>query len=66
MMRNTLYIYPIRTFLIQIALQYLLSVIKDQYPSISADQVIDSLYETTIGLCRNAADDYGLKRLTFN
>ncbi len=48
------------------SLQYLLSVIKDQYPSISADQVIDSLHETTIYFAGNTADDYGLKRLTFN
>ncbi|MBL0101077.1 MAG: hypothetical protein IPP49_14450 [Saprospiraceae bacterium] len=48
------------------SLVYNISVIKDQYPSVTAEKIVDSLDRTLIYFLGNAADDYGLQSLSFN
>ncbi len=48
------------------SLTYRLSVVKDQFPSISADKYTDSLDQNLVYFIGNAADDYGLQTLSFN
>ncbi len=48
------------------SLVYSISVIKDQYPSIAAEKIIDSLDNTLVYFIGTAADDYGLNSLSFN
>lgn len=48
------------------SISYTITVLKDQYPSISVEQFIDSLDLSTIYFVGNASDDYGLTSLTFN
>ncbi len=45
---------------------YNISVIKDQYPGITAEKIIDSLDNTLLYFIGNASDDYGLTSLSFN
>lgn len=48
------------------SLTYNISVIKDQYPSISVEKLQDSLDKTLVYFIGAASDDYGLGHLTFN
>jgi hypothetical protein len=48
------------------SLVYSISVIKDNYPSIAAEKIVDSLDNTLIYFIGNASDDYGLTSLSFN
>lgn len=48
------------------SLVYSISVIKDQYPSITAEKIVDSLDNSLIYFIGNASDDYGLNSLSFN
>ena len=48
------------------SLVYSISVTKDQFPSISAEKIVDSLDNTLIYFLGSAADDYGLNTLSFN
>lgn len=48
------------------SLVYSISVIKDQYPSINAEKIVDSLDHTLVYFIGNASDDYGLNSLSFN
>ncbi len=48
------------------SLVYSISVIKDNYPAISAEKIVDSLDNTLIYFIGNASDDYGLNSLSFN
>ncbi|MEZ4910189.1 MAG: DUF4175 family protein [Saprospiraceae bacterium] len=48
------------------SLHYTIAVVKDQYPTIAAEQIIDSTNKTSIYFVGNASDDYGIKSLTFN
>lgn len=48
------------------SISYTITVLKDQYPTISVEQFIDSLDLSTIYFVGNASDDYGLSSLTFN
>lgn len=45
---------------------YSISVIKDQYPTISVEQIVDSLNNNLIYFVGTASDDYGLNTLSFN
>lgn len=45
---------------------YNISVIKDQYPSITAEKIVDSLDNSLIYFVGRASDDYGLNSLSFN
>lgn len=45
---------------------YAITVIKDQYPGISAEKIVDSLDNTLIYFIGRASDDYGINALTFN
>lgn len=48
------------------SLVYNISVIKDQYPTISSEKIVDSLDKSLIYFIGNASDDYGLNTLSFN
>jgi len=48
------------------SLVYQISVIKDQFPTVSADKIVDSLDNSLIYFLGSAADDYGLTSLSFN
>ncbi|MBK9254554.1 MAG: DUF4175 domain-containing protein [Saprospiraceae bacterium] len=48
------------------SLLYSINVIKDQFPSINAEKIIDSLDNTLVYFIGNASDDYGLNTLAFN
>jgi len=48
------------------SISYSISVIPDQYPTISAERFQDSLYEKLLFFVGEAADDYGLLNLSFN
>ncbi len=48
------------------SLSYNVSVIKDQFPSISVERLQDSLDKTLVYFVGNASDDYGLGNLSFN
>lgn len=48
------------------SVMYSISVVPDQYPSIEAEEQVDSLSSKRIYFRGNIEDDYGLKRLTFN
>ena len=48
------------------SVSYSLNVIKDQYPTISVEQFVDSLEKSIIFFVGNASDDFGLNSLTFN
>lgn len=48
------------------SLLYNINVIKDQYPSITAEKITDSTDVTLIYFIGNASDDYGLNNLSFN
>jgi hypothetical protein len=48
------------------SLLYNISVNKDQYPSISVDQIQDSTQASTVLFVGNVSDDYGISNLTFN
>jgi hypothetical protein len=48
------------------SLLYNISVTKDQYPSITVDQIQDSLQMSTVLFVGNVNDDYGISNLTFN
>ncbi|MBK8516387.1 MAG: DUF4175 domain-containing protein [Saprospiraceae bacterium] len=48
------------------SLVYNISVIKDQYPTITSEKIIDSLDRTLVYFIGNASDDYGLNSLSFN
>lgn len=48
------------------SLVYSISVIKDQYPSVTAEKIVDSLDNSLIYFIGNASDDYGLQSLSFN
>lgn len=48
------------------SLLYNINIIKDQYPSITAEKITDSLDQNLIYFIGNASDDYGLNTLSFN
>lgn len=48
------------------SLLYNINVIKDQYPAIVVDQLIDSLDRSAILFVGNVSDDYGISSLVFN
>ena len=48
------------------SLGYSLNVIKDQYPTISVEEFIDSTEKSMKYFVGRAGDDYGLSQLTFN
>ena len=48
------------------SVSYTLNVIKDEYPTISVEEIKDSLEKTIIYFVGQASDDYGLSNLTFN
>ncbi len=48
------------------SLSYTVSVIPDNYPTISIEQVRDSIYDKKIYFTGLIKDDYGFSRLTFN
>jgi hypothetical protein len=48
------------------SLVYNISVIKDQYPTIVSEKIVDSLDNTLVYFIGNASDDYGLNTLSFN
>ncbi|MBK7635119.1 MAG: hypothetical protein IPJ13_13230 [Saprospiraceae bacterium] len=48
------------------SLVYNISVIKDQYPTISSEKIVDSLDNSLVYFIGNASDDYGLNTLSFN
>jgi hypothetical protein len=48
------------------SLAYTISVIPDNYPTISVQQVRDSIYDKKIYFTGLIKDDYGFSRLTFN
>lgn len=48
------------------SLVYSIGVIKDQFPTISAEKFMDSTQNNMIFFIGNAADDYGLNSLSFN
>jgi hypothetical protein len=48
------------------SLLYNINVIKDQYPAIVVDQLIDSLDKSAILFVGNVSDDYGISSLVFN
>ena len=45
---------------------YSINVIKDQFPTISVEQMVDSIDQTLMYFLGSASDDYGLKELSFN
>lgn len=45
---------------------YSINVIKDQYPGIAAEKIVDSLDNSLIYFVGSASDDYGIHSLTFN
>jgi len=48
------------------SVSYSLNVIKDQFPTISVEQFVDSLEKAVVFFVGRASDDYGLNSLTFN
>lgn len=48
------------------SLLYTVSVIKDQYPTINVETIVDSLNKNAVLFDGELGDDYGLSRLTFN
>jgi len=48
------------------SLLYNISVIKDQFPAVSAEKVVDSTDQTLVYFIGTASDDYGLNTLSFN
>ncbi len=48
------------------SVSYSLNVIKDQYPTISVEQFVDSTENKLLFFVGNASDDYGLNEVTFN
>ncbi len=48
------------------SLVYNISIIKDQFPTISSEKIMDSLDKTLVYFIGNASDDYGLNSLSFN
>jgi hypothetical protein len=48
------------------SLTYTVSVIPDNYPSVSVEQVRDSIYDKKIYFTGLIKDDYGFSKLTFN
>jgi hypothetical protein len=48
------------------SLVYNISVIKDQFPTVSAEKIVDSLDNSLVYFVGNASDDYGLNSLSFN
>jgi len=48
------------------SLSYNINVIKDQFPTITAEKVVDSLNNTVLYFIGSAADDYGINNLSFN
>ena len=48
------------------SLLYSLNVIKDEYPAINAQQIIDSIDNKTIYFVGSTSDDYGLRNLEFH
>ncbi|MCB0669181.1 MAG: DUF4175 domain-containing protein [Saprospiraceae bacterium] len=48
------------------SISYTISVIPDQYPSISVKQFVDSMDQKLLYLVGDASDDYGLRNVTFN
>lgn len=47
------------------SIQYLMNVVPDAYPSIVADEKVDSLADKNYFFIGDANDDYGIKRLAF-
>lgn len=48
------------------SLVYSISVLKDQFPTITAEKIVDSLDRSLVYFIGNASDDYGLNALAFN
>ncbi|MFK7982823.1 MAG: DUF4175 domain-containing protein [Saprospiraceae bacterium] len=48
------------------SISYRITVIPDQYPTINTEKFVDSLNEKLIFFVGDAADDYGLRGLSFN
>ena len=48
------------------SLQYTINVVKDQYPTINVEEMVDSLEENIRYFVGAASDDYGLQALSFN
>ena len=48
------------------SISYNISVIADQYPSVSVKQFVDSSDQKLLYLVGDAADDYGLRNVSFN
>jgi hypothetical protein len=48
------------------SLLYSISVVKDQFPTISSEKLVDSLDKTLVYFIGNASDDYGINSLSFN
>lgn len=48
------------------SVSYAINVIKDQYPTISVEQFVDSSEQTLLYFVGLASDDYGLNSLSFN
>jgi hypothetical protein len=48
------------------SVSYSLNVIKDQYPTISVEQFVDSTENKLLFFVGSASDDYGLNTVTFN
>lgn len=48
------------------SVNYIVTVIPDEYPQISVEQYKDTLYDKIIYFSGDIKDDYGFKKLTFN
>lgn len=48
------------------SISYAINVAKDQFPTISAEQFVDSTEQTLLYFLGSASDDYGLQSLSFN
>ena len=48
------------------SLIYTVSVVKDQYPSINVEAIVDSMNKSAVLFNGEVADDYGLNRVNFN
>ncbi|MBK8701623.1 MAG: DUF4175 domain-containing protein [Saprospiraceae bacterium] len=48
------------------SVNYVISVVKDQYPSIAAEEFIDSTNNNLLFFAGTASDDYGINNLTFH
>ena len=48
------------------SLTYSITVIKDQFPTVAVEKIVDSLDNSLVYFLGNASDDYGLNSLSFN